>query len=153
MKEWVFNDTILLDHKPIFSERVASNKAEVNAAFSHNMVDNLQTFTNVTFFGRELEFHQQMPIPSVGTPDHCVMKNNIILFFVEIKTKWNINCEDIVGTYNNDDLQEEPSFIPIVQAVQQVFGYLGEGKLRYGVLSTYEKMWFLYRPSDNLGCL
>ena len=31
------------------------------------------------------------------------------------------------------------------------YGYMEHSKLQYGVLSTYERTWFLRRPQDNLG--
>ena len=40
-----------------------------------------------------------------------------------------------------------------MRAIRQVFGYMSDGWLRYSVLSTYEKTWFMYRPFDNPGQL
>ncbi|CAG8846041.1 22334_t:CDS:1, partial [Gigaspora margarita] len=34
-------------------------------------------------------------------------------------------------------------------AVDQVYSYMAELGLQYGVLSTYDNHWFLYRPKDN----
>ncbi|GES81858.1 kinase-like domain-containing protein [Rhizophagus clarus] len=33
--------------------------------------------------------------------------------------------------------------------IKQIFSYMTENECQYGVLSTYNKHWFLYRPSNN----
>ena len=108
----------------------------------------------------------------INRPDYSVTKNSNTILFIELKTKWNVDSEDPLpyrlvnaglSDYKKkkkkkvdsediiqDYLDSHPS---IYNAIQQVFGYLGDGKLRYGVLSTYDRSWFLYRPTEDPGCL
>ena len=69
----------------------------------------------------------------------------------EIKTPWNISPADIVKQYNNE--RECSTCTSLVHAIRQVFGYMGDAKMRYSVLSTYTQTWFMYRPVDHPGSL
>lgn len=42
--------------------------------------------------------------------------------------------------------QRPPSPVSVVDPIEQIFGYMGYNKPQYGVLSTYERTWFLRRP-------
>ena len=114
--------------------------------FDYNVVENLSYFTKRASLAARILRQQQ--IKGSGVPDFSILENNVKLFFIEIKTKACISIADIVTGYNNQDT-EEFTRIPIIKAIRQVFGYLGDGKLRYGVLSTYERTWFLYRPDSS----
>ena len=66
-------------------------------------------------------------------------------------THWNIQPEDIIRQYHQDIAAHHET--SLVRAVDQVFGYLGEGKLQFGALSTYNYSWFLQRPKEDTDCL
>ncbi|KAF0528464.1 kinase-like protein [Gigaspora margarita] len=54
----------------------------------------------------------------------------------------------LVLTLNNGQL-DYLSNSKTKDAVDQVYSYMAELGLQYGVLSTYDNHWFLYRPKDN----
>ena len=84
-------------------------------------------------------------------PDHSVKRGKITIFACKVKTIRNINVDNLVQQYN--DLQDERnSTSPIVRAVQQIFGALAGGQLRFGALTTYQHSWFLCRPPEDPGC-
>lgn len=62
-----------------------------------------------------------------------------------------IHPNDIIKQYE-EDIAADPrdqNTSPLVRAVEQVFGYLAEGRLQFGALSTYINTWFLQRPKDT----
>jgi hypothetical protein len=104
----------------------ASNEAGVNAAFSTNVISNLNTFFNTAFSGRI--FFQPQGAVCGGKPDHCMLVNDKVIFFLETKTKWNISSSDLVKDYQKDLKKMNKKGTPsaLINAVEQVFGYLGE---------------------------
>ena len=147
-----FDDAIRHHRMPTFGTGHVRTKADVGRYFTRNILINLQHIASRTLSGVSNEFHPQLPIKGSGTPDHTCLENNLTLFFIEIKTKKYLDIADIVTEYNNQQM-EESIRMPIIKAIRQVFGYMGDGKLRYGVLSTYDRTWFLYRPDDSPGSL
>ena len=108
---------------------------------------NLRCCIDRTFPGDQLLVVPEDPLPKSGTPNYTVLQDSNPRFCIEIKSPWNIGTSDIVKEYNSG---QNPI---ILHAIRQVFGYMGHAELRYSVLSTYEKTWFLYRPVDNPGML
>jgi hypothetical protein len=135
----------------LLDDESASNEAQVDSAFKSNVISNIRTFFNAVFSNRIL-FEQQESVCG-GRPDHSVRDNGNVIFFSETKTNWNISPSDLVQQYNSerDATPETPS--ALVKAMEQVFGYLAEGKLQYGAMSTYDYTWFLKRPEGSRGCL
>ena len=145
-----FDDAIRLDRKPTFITSLVRNEAGISSVFNINVVETLHYFAGRTSFGASIRIFPEVPIRGSGIPNYSIMENNVRLFFIEIKTKACLDIADIVTEYNN---QHTEARMPVIKAIRQVFGYMGDGKLRYGVLSTYERTWFLYRPDDSPGSL
>ena len=141
-------ETIFVDSPVFVLLNECSNESEVGSVFTSNIIMNLEKFIMKTTQGEGLKFHLQSSIFAAGRPDYSVIKNSNTMLFIELKTKWEVDSVDTIQDYLNQD-----SRLSIGNAIRQVFGYLGDGKLRYGVLSTYDRNWFLYRPPEDPGCL
>ena len=60
--------------------------------------------------------------------------------------------EDLVEACAKDLLVDGDTFPgPTYYHITQTFGYLLANHLRYGVISTYDNTWFLFRPPNNPG--
>jgi hypothetical protein len=131
----------------------ARNEAAVDIAFNTNVISNVRTFFD-TAFPRRIFFEPQVAVRG-GRPDHCMLANDKVFFFSETKTKWNIASSYLVKDYRKDlkKMLKDGTPSALVNAVDQVFGYLGGGKLQFGAMSTYDYTWFLKRPKDSPGCL
>ncbi|GJJ78401.1 hypothetical protein EMPS_10760 [Entomortierella parvispora] len=72
---------------------------------------------------------------------------------IEVKTKWDLECDDLVQKHNDemrliaDGL--EPTD-PVWPYVLRIFAYLSFNRLKYGVLTTYDQTWFLKREEGVL---
>jgi hypothetical protein len=78
--------------------------------------------------------------------------------FIKGKTKWDLPTpsegEDLVQWWHADVKYEagKGSSRPgksIYQEVTQIYTYMSVNNLRYGVMTTYERTWFLCRPKDG----
>ena len=92
MKGWGFDDSIQLYKEPVFEHtHRALSEAGVDHSFSYNVLANLKRY-----IGQGLLFLEKDLIVG-GVPDHFITtENNVILLLIEIKTKWSIDCNDIV---------------------------------------------------------
>jgi tRNA A-37 threonylcarbamoyl transferase component Bud32 len=43
--------------------------------------------------------------------------------------------------------------ICVINSIRQIFGYMAHNKRRYGILSTYDRTWFLLRPNNDPAAL
>uniref|UniRef100_U9THP3 Protein kinase domain-containing protein n=3 Tax=Rhizophagus irregularis TaxID=588596 RepID=U9THP3_RHIID len=67
-----------------------------------------------------------------GDPDFtCFFAQSTLLFPIEIKPEYLLESAEARAV------------------IKQIFSYMTENECQYGVLSTYNKHWFLYRPSNN----
>ena len=79
--------------------------------------------------------------------------SDTLLFAIEVKTERTLSVDDLVDAYNGDiahhseDLSAENNNI---NPLHQLFGYLSHNSLKYGVLTTYAKTWFLKRDCSKL---
>jgi hypothetical protein len=86
--------------------------------------------------------------PIEGNPDFVLQADGKLFVPVEVKTKWVLDDDDSVEQFNG---QDRPACV--IDSIMQIFGYMGHNKRQYGVLSTYDKTWFLWRPKDDPGPL
>jgi len=67
-----------------------------------------------------------------------------LLIPVKVKATWILPDDDIVEKYNAED-----SPVSVINSIRQIFGYIAHNKCRYGILSTYDRTWFLLRPKND----
>ena len=142
------DDTTQQFDRPIFKHSEASVEEDVRVALEINVFDVL----SATLGNRqqpEEKFRRAPALISIkGIPDFILLAGDKLLFPIEVKTKWILPDDNIVGIFNAKDT---PAFV--FNSIRQIFGYMAQNKRRYGVLSTYDKTWFLQRPKDNRGVL
>ncbi|PKC57641.1 kinase-like protein [Rhizophagus irregularis] len=88
--------------------------------------------------------YSRRPTDATGIPDfkcHCA---KLLILVVEAKRKHVL-----------EDMGEEtfPEFYQTSKGkdvVQQIYNYMGENELRYGILTTYDNHWFLRREHTDL---
>ncbi|RGB38958.1 hypothetical protein C1646_804915 [Rhizophagus diaphanus] len=79
-----------------------------------------------------------------GDPDFtCFFVQSTVLFPIEIKPEYLLE----VGKLQLSEFYKKKAEARIV--IKQIFSYMIENECQYGVLSTYNMHWFLYRPSNN----
>jgi hypothetical protein len=83
-----------------------------------------------------------------GVPDVGLFAGGKLIFPIEAKTSWNLPDDNIVEVL---DAEDPP--VSVAHSIMQVYGYMAHNKRRYGVLSTYDKTWFLWRPENDSGTL
>lgn len=81
-----------------------------------------------------------------------LLVENRLTLAVAIKTKCELPNDDIVEVYLENirgiaTIRAPP--VSAVEALHQINGYMWYNELQCGILSTYERTWFLYRPKDN----
>ncbi|KAI3646947.1 hypothetical protein MP228_007168 [Amoeboaphelidium protococcarum] len=62
---------------------------------------------------------------------------------IEVKTDWDFNVQGEL--YDEHNLQGTK----VVDALQQIYGYMAVNHFRYGILCTYERFYFLRRGGSN----
>jgi hypothetical protein len=141
----VVDDTIPKFDMPTFMDLVASNEQDVVYALERNVLEVLSTIG-----GRQLlrENFRSSTAQIKGKPDRVFLADEKLIFPVEVKTRWILPDDNIVEIYNARDTPECVS-----NSVMQIFGYMAHNERRYGVLSTYDKTWFLRRPENDPGAL
>ncbi|KAL5040650.1 hypothetical protein RTP6_7850 [Batrachochytrium dendrobatidis] len=88
------------------------------------------------------EFKARRQITScVGEPDHLMTRNGEIVAIVEEKGNWALSISDIVNSYDTERTR--------ASALDQLYHYMRLNHRQYGILSSYENTWFVYR---NQGC-
>ena len=86
---------------------------------------------------------------TLGEPDFIQHSNEKLRLVIEVKSKWALSASNLVKTYtqNVNDLHKKKRKKRNYHQMRQIFGYLSHNELRYGVLTTYDKTWFLYREN------
>ncbi|RPB01469.1 hypothetical protein L873DRAFT_1788348 [Choiromyces venosus 120613-1] len=142
--------------KPTFRPYKVSGEEEVQEALNVNVLYVLSTTIGSNQMPKE-EFRRSTALEKVqGKPDFILMSDNHLRLAIEVKTKWALSVDDIVDMYHDNlkDLAEHrTSPVSVIDPIKQIYGYMGHNQLQYGVLSTYERTWFLWRPQDNPGTL
>lgn len=93
------------------------------------------------------EFKARRQIDSCkGDPDHLMTRKGQIMAIIEEKGRWTLSNSDIVGAYNavgNGNVNS---------ALNQLYHYMRLNHRRYGILTSYENSWFVYRSQDCSIC-
>lgn len=150
------NDTTPQYDKPTFIPYEVSEEEEVREALNVNVFRVLSATMESNQMPKEV-FRRSSAFEKVqGKPDFILIDDNRLILAIEVKTKWTLSVDDIVEMHqdNLEDLAEHRvSPVSVIDPIKQIYGYMGHNKLQYGVLSTYERTWFLRRPQDNPGDL
>jgi hypothetical protein len=80
----------------------------------------------------------------IGEPDHLLTRNGKIVAIFEGKGKWSLPDGDLFGTYGTSRA--------CASAVNQLYHYMRLNHCKYGILSTYEHTWFVYRSQQCSFC-
>ena len=134
--------------RPTFKYPEASEERNVQVALEINVFDVLSATIGDRQQPKEKIRNASALISIKGIPDFVLLAGDKLLFPIEVKTKWILPDDNIVGIFNAKDT---PAFV--IDSIRQIFGYMAQNKCRYGVLSTYDKTWFLLRPEDTPGAL
>ncbi|RGB31103.1 hypothetical protein C1646_764466 [Rhizophagus diaphanus] len=85
-------------------------------------------------------------VPGDGTPDYtCYYLGNTLILVIEIK-RVHILSEIGPGLLS-DFYKINPR---VKNVVQQIYYYMSENQLQYGILSTYDEHWFVKRDHQDL---
>lgn len=100
------------------------------------------------------KFGSHNAIAIVGDPDFIFYDTSpSLLLAIEVKTKYVLSSKNLVRKYKRDIKRykaDRTSKKSTLYQVHQIFGYLSWNRLQYGVLTTYEKTWFLKRNRGKL---
>jgi tRNA A-37 threonylcarbamoyl transferase component Bud32 len=131
--------------EPTFKNCNVSEELDVQFALQVNVFDLLSTSIGNLQSPKEV-FSRPSAVNHLvqGKPDFVLQAGGIRLFPVEVKTKWVVDNGDMVTEYNRPG--SPPS---VIDSIRQIFGYMSKNERQYGVLSTYDKTWFLWRPKAN----
>lgn len=138
---------------PSFRQYMASEEADVAEALNANF---LQVLSETIWSRKDSTegFHRRLAGVK-GEPDFILVGDEGSLFLVvEVKTKWVLPAahDDLVGKYSEnleDRRKGRPLGVSVINPLEQIFGYMSQNGLQYGVLSTYETTWFLCRPKNK----
>jgi hypothetical protein len=83
-----------------------------------------------------------------GNPALVFLGGDNLIFPIEVEMAWSLPDDNIVEIF---DAKNPP--VCVVNSIRQIYGYLAHNKRRYGVLSTYSKTWFMWRPENDPGAL
>ncbi|KAK5669150.1 hypothetical protein QVD99_003560 [Batrachochytrium dendrobatidis] len=91
------------------------------------------------------EFKARRQITScVGEPDHLMTRDGEIVAIVEEKGNWALSTGDIVNSYDTERTR--------ASALDQLYHYMRLNHRQYGILSSYENTWFVYRNQECAVC-
>ncbi|KAK6094986.1 hypothetical protein MT418_8641 [Batrachochytrium dendrobatidis] len=91
------------------------------------------------------EFKARRQITScVGEPDHLMTRDGEIVAIVEEKGNWALPISDIVNSYDTERTR--------ASALDQLYHYMRLNHRQYGILSSYENTWFVYRNQECAVC-
>jgi hypothetical protein len=92
-----------------------------------------------------------------GLPDHVLHQNHELLSFMETKTVWDLHTpkdnKSIVEWWVEDTQAQSSELVnqnhrpSCYHIITQVYGYLSNHELKYGMLTNGEVVWFLCRPN------
>lgn len=150
------NNTTPQYNEPTFTRYEVSEEEEVREALNVNVLRVLSETIGSNQTPKEV-FRRSSAFEKIqGKPDFILIDGDRLILVVEVKTKWALSVDDIVEMYQDnlkDLAKHRASPVSVIDQIKQIYGYMGHNKLQYGVLSTYERTWFLRRPQDNPGTL
>ncbi|OAJ32792.1 hypothetical protein BDEG_28672 [Batrachochytrium dendrobatidis JEL423] len=127
--------------RPVFVPRVITEEVQSLQPF---ILDNLLDVSAKCFIPPS-EFKARRQITScVGEPDHLMTRNGEVVAIVEEKGNWALSTSDIVNSYDTERTR--------ASALDQLYHYMRLNHRQYGILSTYENTWFVYRNQECAVC-
>jgi len=130
--------------RPVFVPRVITEEVQTLQPF---IFDNLLAVSAKCFIPPS-EFKARRQITScVGDPDHLMTRNGEIVAIVEEKGIWTLSTGDVVNSYNTTR-----TCASAASAVNQLYHYMRLNHRKYGILSSYENTWFVYRRQECTVC-
>jgi hypothetical protein len=140
------DDTSQQFNMPSFIEMKISTEDSVRYILRRNVFEVLSTIGNRQQTNESFGYPSGQAIQ--GYPDIVFLGGGKLIFPVEVKMAWILPDDNIAETL---DAEHPPA--NLVDSIRQIFGYMAHNKRRYGVLSTYDKTWFIWRPENNPGAL
>jgi predicted Ser/Thr protein kinase len=127
--------------RPVFISRVITEEVSDLQPF---ILDNLLQVSAKCFIPPS-HFKRRRQIPScIGEPDHLMVRNGEIVAVIEDKGNWTLRSGDIVNEYNSSRTS--------ASAVNQLYQYLRLNHRTYGVITSYDHTWFVYRSQQCSIC-
>ena len=94
-----------------------------------------------TVLSKHISLSGSMPPDFIGQPDFYLVSEGIALSFIEAKSPYVLPQDKNI----NDDKEQKRCWT----IIRQIYGYLAYNNLRYGILSSYNITYFLYRPKSG----
>ena len=145
------------DHTPKYAHPIfpkygkMANEEDIRDAINHNVLLPLNVLLESDGAGEE--FARSIYLgETLGEPDFIQHSNEKLRLVIEVKSKWALSTSDLVETYTQNLINHHKKKQKNHQ-LSQIFGYLSHNELRYGVLTTYDKTWFLYRENPDHFCI
>jgi tRNA A-37 threonylcarbamoyl transferase component Bud32 len=124
-----------------------SNEESVRYALWMNVIETVQHVAQ-----RNMDQFDFWPtfVHVKGNPDFVLFSllTRKIMFPIVVKTTSILPQDNIV-----EILDDEDPPLCVTNSIRQIFGYMVQNRSRYGVLSTYDKTWFLRRHDNDSGTL
>ena len=137
--EWVNQHNVTLSSSmvdiPTFVPRIISEEVQTLQPYIKDNLLDISVKYASTLFKNIRESRQ-----TIGEPDYIMTRDSEIVAIVEIKGKWTLTNPDIVGIYERDRFTSS--------AVNQLYHYMRLNHRKYGILSSYENTWFVYRSQE-----
>ena len=134
-----FDQQPRFERPQFIKNKVVLNEEDVRVAIDVNICMTLNELT-----GPEYDFSKR-PTHTPGIPDFtCHYLVESLILVIEAKRKHVL-----------EDMGEQtfPEFYNTSKGkdvIQQIYNYMGENELRYGILATYDNHWFLRREHTEL---
>lgn len=104
--------------------------------------DNLLNIAAVSSEG--VRFTGIRAVNTIGQPDFMMSKNGDVVAVIEVAGKWTLGEPNLVENY------ESNSFVS--GKINQLYHYLRLNHKKYGILTSYDYTWFVYRIRDCSHC-
>jgi hypothetical protein len=142
------DDTTPRFNNPPFMGFNASEEENVRVALEVNVLRILSRTIGAQQLPKE-RFERSSAIENIkGNPDFVFLAGDNFVLPIEVKKPWILPDDNIVEV-----LLAEGTAVCVADSIAQIFGYMAQNHRCYGVLSTYNKTWFLCRPVDMPGSL
>eukprot|EP00842_Homolaphlyctis_polyrhiza_P001881 jgi/Hompol1/2694/HPOL_006130-RA len=79
-----------------------------------------------------------------GDPDFVMARDDQVVAPIEVKGKWSIPTDDVVGSYDQSGAGA------IKSALHQLYTYMRANRRKFGILTTYDHTWFVYREQHHI---
>jgi hypothetical protein len=127
--------------RPVFVPRVITEEVQSLQPF---ILDNLLDISAKCFIPPSQFKARRQITACIGEPDHLMTRDGKIVAVVEEKGFWTLTTVDIVNIYNTTT--------SVTSAVNQLYHYMRLNHRKYGILTSYENTWFVYRSQECSVC-